>query len=216
MKENVMIAILFMLALALPLSGCTTNAPPPNANVVSPVSSQSPPSTLTSTMTSDEVPPADSIYTGLDERSCKEIELGANDQGAIYKAECPGVGGYKVILMASDHSNALTIVDKKGKATDLRVRDGLNTAANFRLGDKIEWRMQGKGGAAVPIAFIVRALKSIDPVDLNKVDSNMLVGKLGATPCITDVIGPSVTDQNTKARELADTAKDRPCVPKMR
>lgn len=209
-------AILFMLALALPLSGCTPDSEPPNTNVVPAASPQAPTPAMTVADTSDQVAPADSIYTGLDEKTCKEIPLGANDHGALYKTECPGVGGYKVILMASDHSNALTIVDKKGKATDLRVRDGLNTAANFRLGDKIEWRMEGKGGAAVPIAFIVRALKSVDPVDPNKVASNMLVGKLGPTPCITDVVGPSVTDQNIKARELADAAKDRPCVPKMR
>lgn len=216
MRENVIKVILFMLALAIPLAGCTTNAEIPKTHAVPPVSPQEPTPAVTTADTTDEVAPADSLYTGLDEKACKELELSANDQGAIYKAECPGVGGYKVVLMASDHSNALTIVDKKGKATDLRIRDGLNTAANFRLGDKIEWRMEGKGGAAVPIAFIVRALKSVDPVDPDKVASNMLVGKLGATPCITDVIGPSVTDQNTKARELADSAKDRPCVPKMR
>lgn len=208
-------AILFMLALAFQLAGCTPNAEIPITNVVPSASPTASPAVTTSE-TNEEAVPADSVYTSLDEKACKAMAPGESDPGAIYKAECPGAGGYKVIMTASDHSQALTFVNPKGKGTDLRVRDGLNTAANFRLGDKIEWRMEGKGRNAVAKAFIFRALKSIDPVDPNKVESNLIVGKLGDVPCITDIVRQSVADQNTRARELADTAKDRPCVPKMR
>lgn len=196
-----------VFTLAVLFTGCNPKAEIPNANAVAVPS----PRATASAANVTTAAPADSTYTDLDEKACKKLKPDANDQGTIYEAECPGAGGYKVILSASDHSVALTLVDPAGKSTDLRLRDAINTAAGFTVGDKMEWRSLEKG---VPSSFIVRANKLVDP-DLNKRESNLLVGKLGEKPCITDVVGPSATDQNTRARELADTAKDRRCVPKM-
>ena len=206
-----LIAILF--ALACLITGCTSKTEAPKANVVSAASPQAS-SPISSSSPAAPAAPANSTYTGLDEKTCKKTEPNPNSKGVIYQAECPGVGGYKVIHSASDHSAELTLVDPAGKSTDLGLRDAVNSAAGFIVGDKMEWRLGDKG---VPTAFIVRANKFIDPVDLNKQESNLLVGKISANgSCVTDVVGPSTPDQNARARELADTAKDRPCVPKLK
>lgn len=202
-----LITILFSLAVLI--SGCAPKTEAPKTNAVSgsspqassPISSSSPAATGKST------------FTGLDEKSCKKTKPGADDKGAIYQAECPGAGGYRVIHSASDHSSALTFVDPTGRSTDVGITDAVRSAAGFMLGDKIEWLIGDQG---VPYAFIVRANKFVDPVDLQKQESHLLVGKLGESPCVTDVVDPSTADQNKRARELADTAKDRPCVPKIR
>lgn len=203
-----LITILF--ALSFFITACTSKTEAPKANVVSAASPQA----SSPISSSSPAAPANSTYTGLDEKTCKKTEPNPNSKGVIYQAECPGAGGYKVIHSASDHSAELTLVDPAGKSTDLGLRDAVNSAAGFIVGDKMEWRLGDKG---VPNAFIVRANKFIDPVDLNKQESNLLVGKISANgSCVTDVVGPSTPDQNARARELADTAKDRPCVPKLK
>jgi hypothetical protein len=195
-----------IFALAVLLTGCAPKTEVPKANAVNAASPQA-------SATANSAVPSNSTYTGLDEKACKDMKPGAEDQGAIHKAECPSAGGYKVILLASDHSVELTFVDPAGKSTDLGIPHIVNSAGGFVLGQKIEWR-SGANGA--PTAFIVRANKFTDPEDQNKQESSLLVGKMGETTCITDVVGPSTADQNTRARELADTAKDRPCVPTVR
>lgn len=201
-------SFIIVFSLAVFVTGCAQRTDAPKSNVVSAASPQA--SATATTANTGPATPAESTFTGLDEKACKDIKPGAEDKGAIHKAECPGAGGYKVTLLASDHSVELTFADQGGKSKDLGIPRIVNSAAGFVLGDKIEWRMGNKG---VANAFIVRANKFTDPVDSNKQESNLLVGKLtGDGPCITDVVGPSTADQNTRARELADTAKDRPCV----
>ena len=153
---------------------------------------------------------ADSVYTELSEKSCKEMKP-EPDSGAIYEAECPGKAGYKVIFSASDHSQVLSLTDQKDRETILPFREVLNTAADFVLGDKVEWRMNGKSSNAKPIAMIVRLIKFPDPEDLNKTESFLAVISLaGETPCVTDLVA-AAADQNAQARKLADT-KNRPCI----
>ena len=145
----------------------------------------------------------DSVYTEISEKECKEKEPEA-DSGAIYQSECPGVAGYKLVFSASDHSQVLSVIDPQGKETLFPFRYVLNTVADFVMGDKIEWRMDGKGGSAKPKAMIVRLTKAIDPEDRDKTESFLAVADLRGEPCVTDLIPPSA-DQNTKARQIADT-----------
>lgn len=153
---------------------------------------------------------ADSKYTELSDKLCKRVEP-EPDSGAIYEADCPGIGGYKVLYSESDHSQVLSLIDPQGKETILPFRAVLNTAADFILGEKIEWRRDSKDANAKPQAMIVRLTKFTDPVDRNKTESFLAVVRLiGGEPCVTDLVAASA-DQNVKARELADT-KGRPCI----
>jgi len=80
----------------------------------------------------------------------------------------------------------------------------LDTVADFVMGDKVEWRMDGNGEAAKPKAMIVRLTKFTDPIDQNKTESFLAVSSLRGEPCVTDIVPPSA-DQNAKARQLADS-----------
>jgi len=198
------LSVLFSVMLA----GCGQQANLPANNAVPPVAAESSPATVPQADTAATA--ADSIYTELVPAKCKERKP-KPDSGAIIEAECPGVGGYKVIFSASDHSQVLSMVDPTGKETLLSFRDALNTVADFMLGDKIEWRTDGKGKDAKPSGIIVRVTKFTDPEDKSKSQSILAVARLtGEAPCITDLVSPSA-DQNTRARQLADT-KDRPCI----
>ena len=148
-------------------------------------------------------PAADSVYTDLSDKACKEQEP-EPDSGAIYQAECPGTAGYKVIWSASDHSQVISVIDPQGKDTLLPLARIISSAAGSRLGDKIEWRMGGKGDGAKPHALIVRLSRFIDPENFDKTESFLAVSRLTGEPCVTDLV-PASADQNKKAREFADT-----------
>lgn len=154
-------------------------------------------------------PAADSIYSDISEKVCKEREP-EPDSGAIYESECPGVAGYKLIFSASDHSQVLSVIDPQGKETLLSFRLVLNTVSDFVLGNKVEWRMDGKGRSAKPQAMIVRLTRFSDPEDPNKTESFLAVVRLAGETCVTDLV-PASADQNVKAREFADN-KGRKCM----
>ena len=154
-------------------------------------------------------PAGNSVYTEISEKVCKQKDPEA-DSGAIYMAECPGVAGYKLIFSSSDHSQVLSVVDPQGKETLFSYRHVLDTVADFVLGDKVEWRMDGKGEASKPKAMIVRLTKFIDPEDQSKTESFLAVSSLRGEPCVTDLVPPSA-DQNAKARQLADSGP-RECI----
>ncbi len=148
-------------------------------------------------------PAGNSVYTEISEKACKEKEPD-EDSGALYMAECPGIAGYKLIFSASDHSQVLSVIDPQGKETLFPYRQALDTVADFVMGDKVEWRVDGKGDAAKPKAMIVRLTKFTDPVDRNKTESFLVIARLTGEPCVTDLVPPSA-DQNAKARQLADS-----------
>jgi len=154
-------------------------------------------------------PAADSVYTDISEKVCKEQEP-EEDSGAIFQMECPGTAGYKYVFSESDHSQVLSVIDPKGKETLLQFRKVLNTVSDFYMGNKVEWRMDGKGEGAKPHAMIVRLTKFTDPEDRNKTETFLVVTRVGEETCVTDLV-PASADQNKKAREFADT-KGRKCM----
>lgn len=145
-----------------------------------------------------------SVYTDLDDRKCKTLEL-TDDEGGSYKGECKGVGGYKLWVIEGDLRQNIIIVDPSKKEHNLRFWEFFG---GFSAVDaKAEWRTRdGK-----PFALIVRLNVSEDPVNSSKTTSYLLVAKL--TPlrkCITNVIRPSKT-QNVEARKAADASSLAPC-----
>lgn len=207
--------ICMMLVLALTSAACSAsvgslpnNAVPPVATETAtrPSRSPSPVPVLPTAM------PAGSAYTDLSERVCKNVKPGPDEEGIIYKGECPGFGGYKVVNLSTDHTQALDIIDPAGKKHDVDFRGALGTVADVFLGDQIEWRTKEKGKDTKPHAFIIRVNVQKEPGNYDKQDSNLAVAKITSeTICVTDIVPPSQKDQNDKARELSDTAASRPC-----
>ena len=145
-----------------------------------------------------------SEYTSVGEKSCKTIRT-EPDEGAEYEGECPGVGGYKLRLLEGDLRQSLDVVTPKKKTHQLAFWN-ISPAFSY-IGDKVEWRMQGK----MPIALIARFDASEDPANPEKRTSYLIVTKITKNEvCVTDVIRPSQT-QNAEARKAADSAGSRPC-----
>lgn len=209
---------LIFMAATLPsfVAGCAGAGDITQNNAVPPVTTQTAASPVASPSPIPGLPtsvPANSIYTDVHERVCKDVKPGPDDDGIIYKAECPGTAGYKVINAATDHTQGLTITDPAGKSHNIDFRGPLGSAADLFLGDKIEWRRTGKDKDAKPQAFIIRVNVQKEPGNYDKQDSNLAVVKISKDSiCVTDFVAPSEKDQNVKARELSDTAANRPCM----
>lgn len=145
-----------------------------------------------------------SVYTGLDEKSCKVIELDAEGAG-WYRGICPGVGGYRLELTEGDLRQTINVV-APDKRTYRLAFNSISSAFSY-TGAKAEWRMKGKK----PVALIVRFNANEDVENHKKVTSYLSVTKI--TPnevCVVDVIKAG-KDQNLQARRSADNAATKPC-----
>jgi len=145
-----------------------------------------------------------SVYTDLDDKKCKTLELN-DEEGGSYKGECKGVAGYKLQVIEGDLRQTVTIVDPKGKEHPLQFWN--LTGAFNAVGAKAEWRMKGKK----PIALIVRLNVSQNVEDASKTKGYLVVAKI--TPevtCVTEFLAPT-RSHNYEARKAADRSATRPC-----
>lgn len=145
-----------------------------------------------------------SVYTNLDEKSCKTVE--SSDEGTgWYRGECGGTGGYKLEITEGDIRQSVNVVAPSGKKFEL---DLIRVSSAFSsVGPKAEWRLKGKS----PVALIVRFNANTDVEDYKKTTSFLVVSKIsGASSCITDVVMPG-KNQNLTAQKLADAAAAKPC-----
>ena len=143
-----------------------------------------------------------SVYTSLDEKHCRKMKNGSDN--VIYNGRCPGVGGYKIAVAASEEHQWAELIAPSGKKFDVSI----SPVAYDSLGRTAEWRV--KNGK--PIALIIR-------FDLRdefggKVSRSLLaVSKISRTKaCVTNVVEPSKT-QNSEARKFADGSASQPCRP---
>lgn len=145
-----------------------------------------------------------SVYTKLDERSCKKLKT-SDDEGGSYLGECPGYGRFKLQVIEGDLRQSVNVVFPDGSKSEL---DLWNVSGGFSsLGPAAEWRLKGKE----LIALIFRFNVSEDPEDASKLTSYLVVVKLEkGTACVTEAIRPT-RSQNADARRAADKARSRPC-----
>ncbi|MDI1240904.1 MAG: hypothetical protein PSX80_03150 [bacterium] len=146
-----------------------------------------------------------SVYTSLDDKKCKTIEM-TDEEGGSYKGVCPGVAGYRLQLIEGDLRQTVTVVDPKGKEHPLEFWN--LTGAFSAVGETAEWRMRGKK----PIALIVRLTVNERVDDPAFVKSYLVVAKI--TPeetCVTHFLAPS-RSHNLEARRAGDKAASRPCL----
>ena len=144
-----------------------------------------------------------SVYTSLDTKTCKTIEQ--SDEGSgWYAGECKGIGGYKLEVTEGDLRQTINVIASPKKKFELNFNYVSSSFSS--VGEKAEWRMNGK----VPVALIVRFNVS-DVEDERKTISYLVVSKISKTnSCITDVVAPG-KNQNSEAQKLADSAAAKPC-----
>ena len=76
------------------------------------------------------------------------------------------------------------------------------------VGEKAEWRVVRKYGKLRPVALIVRYIYGLDPDKF----SHLVVSKItNDSACETGIV-KEVKDQNVRARELADSSMNKPCL----
>jgi len=164
---------------------------------------------------SDSNKPGDkikSIYTDIDEKKCRTIEN--NQEKLKFVMECAGVAEYKLELDEYDERQTINIIYPDGKKHDLRFHKVVYPSFSY-TGKKAEWRVVKKDGQTKPIALIVRftvSMAEVNPENPAPDMSYLTVSKImtdGA--CVTDAVKP-VKDQNVKARKLADSSADKPCL----
>jgi len=145
-----------------------------------------------------------SKYSSIYEKDCKLIEL--IDVGGSSHSVCPSFGKFGVEVYAGDLREAV-FINRNGREYPLNSW----TTGFSELGSVIEWRYK-KGKSRKVVGVIFRLNVNDHPTDPSKTTSYLYVNKI--TPgeiCLVGIIKPQ-TDQNIKARELADKAPSLPCI----
>ncbi len=152
-----------------------------------------------------------SVYTDLSGKTCKKLKPDP-EHGILYRAECPGTGGYKLIFLEGDLRQSLNLIAPNGKESTLDLWSKITAPKYSFLGKTAEWRVVMNGKNQSVGALIVRFNAYEDPARSDKAESFLVVIKVaGQAACITDVVKPG-KNQNLKAREFADVSADKQCL----
>lgn len=151
-----------------------------------------------------------SVYTTLRQKDCKKIDNPDLDDD-VYNGLCPGVGGYMLEVVEGDGRSMMIVRSPKGGYIDLRLDEAVSQAFSW-FGEKAEWRVAAKEPTK-PVALIFRFETSQPDHPTQPGNRSFLVVvKLTSTDiCVTNAVEPG-RDQNQRARELADTAGQQPCI----
>ena len=143
-----------------------------------------------------------SVFTPLTDNKCK-INLDSQIPGNM-DGLCPGVGRFKLKIFTDDERMSVSVVAPDQKTFDL---DFWGYFGNFSyIGERAEWRLKGK----TPVGLIVR-LNVSDRGEGKEPSSYLMVSKVGPTnSCVIAIVKPG-KNQNIQARELADSAANKPC-----
>ncbi len=150
-----------------------------------------------------------SVYSDLASSKCRTNEVDKETGSSTQR--CPGIGGYKLLVLDDDARQSVTVVAPDGKNHPLDLWDVV-THAFSSLGNKAEWRVTKNKGKVSPVALIVRVNASEDSTNPNRLTSYLAVVKVTAGKiCVTHKI-PSGAKANETARHAADTSQDAVCL----
>lgn len=155
-----------------------------------------------------------SIYSDLGDKKCKTLELDETGAG-YYRGRCKGLGGFQLDVIEGDIRQTIDVIFPDGSKSELdlwRVVSG----AFSSVGPRAEWRVQTVNGKSIPKALIVRFVATSEDPDSEKFrqinTSSLVVVKIEKTSaCVTDIVPPTVRNQNAEARKLADSSASKPC-----
>jgi len=151
----------------------------------------------------------ESVYSDLSSSKCKTIEVDKETGSSTQR--CPGIAGYKLLVLDDDSRQSITVVAPGGKNHPLDFWQVV-TYAFSSVGSKAEWRVARSKGKVSPVALIVRVNASEDGANPNRLTSYLAVVKV--TPekiCVTHKIPPGAKANET-ARRAADTAQTAACL----
>jgi len=137
-----------------------------------------------------------SVYSDLDLKKCKALELYADEgEGGVWA--CKGIAGFDVLYLEGDLRGYIAFgPEGRSQCTSAQTFGAFNSP-----GPKIEWRMEnGK-----PIATIIRWFTDNGSGEANAKQNWLVVSKLnGKDACRTALIDTKYPDANIIAREKAD------------
>ena len=147
-----------------------------------------------------------SVYTPLTPDACTTVAM--DDGGSAQR--CPGTAGYALLIYEDDLHQTVDVVASGGAAYPLDYWSVVTSAFSV-VGERAEWRVEGTGRRARPVALTVRvtAQTGEEPVRYTSMLAVARVSAAGA--CVTDVILASA-DMNARARRAADRSAGRPCL----
>lgn len=160
------------------------------------------------------MPSMQSVYTSLAPSACRlkgvDREAGASVQ------VCPGIRGYKLLLLDADDRMSITVVtpDKREHPLDF---SRVVTPHFSSLSGKAEWRVGKQGNSTAPMGLIV-TLTVVDDLASNedgqmvKASAYKVVVRLADdTICVVDKLsaGPKAEDH---ARREADASREKSCL----
>lgn len=155
-----------------------------------------------------------SIYTDLNEKKCKTLELDETGAG-YYRGRCKGVGGFQLDVIEGDIRQTIDVIFPDDSKSELDLWTVVSSAFSY-VGPKAEWRVKTVNKKSVPQALIVRFTANTEDPNSEKYrqinTAYLVVVKIGqSSACVTDVVLPSEKNQNAEARILADASASKPC-----
>ena len=137
-----------------------------------------------------------SVYSDLDLKKCKALELYADEgEGGVWA--CKGIAGFDVLYLEGDLRGYIAFgPEGRSQCTSAQTFGAFNSP-----GPKIEWRMEnGK-----PIATILRWFTDNGSGEANAKQNWLVVSKLnGRDACRTALIDTKYPEANSIARAKAD------------
>jgi hypothetical protein len=149
-----------------------------------------------------------SVVTSVAEARCTTVSVDPETGGTTQ--ECPGPGGYTVLVLDDDARMSITLRTADGAEHPLSLWSTV-TSAFSSLGDSLEWRVRGAGEGAVPAALVVEVRANESPEDPERVTVYRAVAKVGpGGSCVTDKLAAAAT--RDEVLRAADAASGRPCL----
>jgi hypothetical protein len=150
-----------------------------------------------------------SVYTSLDDKSCKTLESKTENTG-WYRGEGKGAGGYKLQVTEDDLRQSVDVVAPNKQKYELDF-PGHVSGGFSSVGARAEWRVSRRGKTVLPIALIIRFNASENPENSSIITSYLVITKITKNQiCITKIVKPGAK-ANEEARKLADESGDKPC-----
>ena len=151
-----------------------------------------------------------SSYTDLSGSLCKLLKADKETGSSV--RNCPGVGGFQLLVLDDDSRMSVSVIDRNKKEYPLDYWNVI-TRSFSSLGSKAEWRAAKQKGEVRPVALIVRVHTS-EQTNLGpaRKTSYLAVAKISPREiCVTDKIATG-GNANERARQAADVAAAKDCL----
>ena len=198
-----------LLGVTASLAACGRSAPEPPVREAAPTAEAAPAAGASPAVE----PPATadtlrSVVISIAGARCTTLEV--HPETSASTQECPGVGGYGVLVLDDDARMSITLRAPDGAEHPLNLW-GTITSAFSSLGDSLEWRVRGAGEGAAPAALVVEVRANESPEDPERVTVYRAVAKVGpGGSCVTEKLAAAAT--RDEVLRAADAAPGRPCL----